>query len=223
MLRHLVAFNSALVASKCHVNASQSGHSEGLTLLFCPDQWTIAWLWEESPDRAKIVLLSLSSSCLGGADLRSSPLQRSSERLTLRPAPEPTSSSAGVPLGRLVKPAFATFTPLNSCGFSVFRVCVLNPGAHSSSAQRTLGAGVPALPLRPKTSAVKSNLTSNSFGCHLCPDWHDLQVISALAARIKPNAIRRENQSALCHFGLNLTLLSMSGHRDTGKKKTLCV
>lgn len=63
-----------------------------LTLLLCPDQCTIAWLWDESPVKANVELLSFSSSCLGPAALRSSPLQRNSERATLRPATVPVAS-----------------------------------------------------------------------------------------------------------------------------------
>lgn len=230
----------------------------------------MAWLCDESPVKANVELLSFSSSCLGPAALRSSPLQRSSERVTLRPAaelmPSPGSSlwddSSGLTspsslflLARFlyleveVKPAapllfcwplvstWETFILANSPfarKLSVFRFSLgslysarsearsADPPAQRSRRLSALAApDIPAPSPRPKTSpcnpvadSLASNFSSNSCARHLFPGWHDLQVISALAAREKQSIISSRNQSAPCHFGQNMTSLSIAGGRE---------
>lgn len=254
---------------------AQSGRDESLTLLLWPDQCTMAWLWDESPVKVNVELLSFSSSCFGPVALRSAPLQRNSERVTLRPAAElvsspgswlwaePTgllllSSSPAFPLVLLARflwrmaPARVFCSPLvltletfmladslspvsPSAGRLSVLPCSLGcgcsarfSGAHSAepAAQRrcrlsALSASDLTAPSPgPKTSLFNpvvdllvSNFSNNSCARHLFPGWHDLQVISALEAWKKQSIIEIKNQNARCHFGRNMTSLSIAGGR----------
>ncbi|MEQ2165967.1 hypothetical protein GOODEAATRI_022623, partial [Goodea atripinnis] len=226
-------------------------HDGSLTLLFCPDQCTMAWLWDESPVRANVELFSFNSSCRAPAALRSSPLQRGA----LRPAAVPCPSTGArfraeltlsPSLSRLKRrglkptPSLCWETlPFSACPlwlsiirFSLCSAYFSTSGEHSAEpgSQGILPVRSPlpqTCPLNVAAGPLVSTLSSNSCARHLCPSWHDLQVISASATRSKQGRMKKSpNRSAPCHFGQNPTSLFMAGGRKGCSgclKSSLCL
>lgn len=210
-----------------------------LTLLFWPDQCTMAWLWDESPVRANVELLSFKSSCRAPAALRSSPLQRAA----LRPAAAAPSAGAELtaspPLSLLkrrgVEPTpslcWETF-PLSVIRSRLSCACCPRSGAQPAGpgSQGTLPVRSPlpkTSPITPAAGPLVSTLSSNSCApYHIFPSRHDLQVISASATPTKPRRRKKSpNRSAPCHFGQNLTSVSIAGGRTgcSGCWESVCL
>lgn len=215
--RSHVCEHTRLTRSQSAVIIALSTRGETLTLLFWPDQWTMAWLWDESPVRANVELFTFGSSCLAPALLRSSPLQRSSARSTLRTvsaswwsaAESPAKSPPLLLLARAPKLAETLLWAKSSVLRSAGRLPVLRLsrgstfGAHSANPSSQGSPCVPkSSPCAPVPDSPVFSFISSSRARHLCPRWHDLQVISAVAAWKRHGVKSSRHQSARGHFGL---------------------
>lgn len=163
-----------------------------LTLLFWPDQCTMAWLWAESPLRANVELVSCSSSLLHLSDLSpragrvlgSSLYPGASLRVLRAPGVWPgrarcvwASFGASFALDFRVPRAVSG----NSCA-RVFRLR-LGKVRHSASGWvAQSGSALKTCP-RPLTSPVAacgaSSLSTSCLARHFPTGWQNLQLMSA--------------------------------------------